>query len=177
MLLFINLKSVRLGFSSSPPLGFPWGYNFFLCSVACLGPPSQEVRIGLLTHAALVAVFPGCHLSLQLSPNYSWLSTRLFLVVTGFSSLTVVMKHLLMLSWGTSSVMDLRSLGVSGLSNIRHPLSGGPAEVHDASACAPAAFIHGSALFIQSHLEAFSAASVLFRMALLLLSPVMPNAV
>ena len=61
--------------------------------------------------------------------------------------------------------------------NIRHPLSGGPAEVHDVSACAPAAFNHGSALFIQSHLEAFSAASVLLRMALLLLSPVMPRAV
>ena len=27
-----------------------------------------------------------------------------------------VVKHLLMLSWGTSSVMDLRSLSVSGLS-------------------------------------------------------------
>lgn len=89
----------------------------------------------------------------------------------------VVVKHLLMHSWGTSSVMDLRSLGVSGLSHIRHPLSGGPAEVHDASACAPAALSHGSALFIQSHLEAFSAASVLLRMALLLLSPVMPSAV
>lgn len=36
---------------------------------------------------------------------------------------------------------------------------------------------HGSALFIQSHLEAFSAASVLLQMALLLLSPVMPSAV
>lgn len=52
--------------------------------------------------------------------------------------------------------MVLRSLCVSGLSNIRHPLSGGPAEVHDASACAPAAFNHGSVPFIQSHREAFS---------------------
>lgn len=64
-----------------------------------------------------------------------------------------------MYSWGTSSVMDLSSLAV-GPSHIRQPLSDGPAEGRDVLACAPATFVHGSALLNQSHLEAFSAASV-----------------
>lgn len=52
--------------------------------------------------------------------------------------------------------------------------------LEQASTCALAAVDHGSALLVQSQLEAFSAASVLVQMALLLLlllSPVMPCAV
>lgn len=91
-------------------------------------------------------------------------------------SVSVVVKHLLMYSWGTSSVMNLSSLAV-GPPHIRQPLSDGPAEGRDVLACAPATFVQGSALLNQSHLEAFSAASVLLRMAVLLLTPVMPSAV
>lgn len=59
-----------------------------------------------------------------------------------------------------------------------HPRPGNPAVVDQAAACVQVAFTcpHGSPLWIQSHLEAFSAASVVFLMALLLADPVMPNA-
>ena len=65
-----------------------------------------------------------------------------------------------------------------GSFNIRHPRPGDPASVDQAVTCVQVAFAcpHGSPLLIQSHLEAFSAASVMFLMALLLAVPVMPRA-
>lgn len=51
---------------------------------------------------------------------------------------------------------NLRSLGVSSLVSITHSCSGNPTEVGQASACALAAFDHGSTLFIQSHIEQWS---------------------
>lgn len=47
---------------------------------------SQKMRFGLPTLPTPVAVSPCCLLSLQSSPIYSWLSTSLFLVATGFAS-------------------------------------------------------------------------------------------
>lgn len=62
-------------------------------------------------------------------------------------------------------------MGVSGLSNIIHPHPGDLTP-----ACALAA-THGSSFFIQRHLDALSAASVVDAMALLLLLPAMLSAV
>lgn len=50
---------------------------------------------------------------------------------------------------------------ILGLSSIRHPLPGNPAEVGQALVCVRAALDHGSPLFTQSHLEAFFDAPVL----------------
>ncbi len=61
----VNLWSVRLEISSSPPLGISWGYLSIGLSVACLGSLSRKIQAGVLTHTVPGAVFPCRQLSLQ----------------------------------------------------------------------------------------------------------------
>lgn len=74
--------------------------------------------------------------------------------------------------WDTSSVMFLSSLRVSGLSTSYTLTQATQPELTEL-ACVPVAQAHSSLLLSQSHLEAFSAASMLDLMALLLAVPVM----
>ncbi len=71
------VESIRLGCSSSPPLGHPWGYFFLRFIVAFMGVPLTED-----TDWVASPYCPGCRLSklslsLQSSPNFLWLPTSL----------------------------------------------------------------------------------------------------
>lgn len=68
-------------------------------------------------------------------------------------------------------------IGCFGSFSIRQPSQGNPVEVEKSPARVPAAFVHESALLIQSQLVAFFAASVAGLMAFLSASPVMPSSV
>ena len=62
-----------------------------------------------------------------------------------------------------------------GCFNIIHPHPGDPARIDQVLTCVYVACTHGSPLLIHSHLEAFSAASVVVLMAFLCRAPVMPS--
>lgn len=64
-----------------------------------------------------------------------------------------------------------------GFFNIRPLHPGDPSGVDQVPDCIPAALIHGFALFIQSHLVAFCATSVMVHMGLLFAAPVTPSLV
>ncbi len=76
-------------------------------------------------------------------------------------------RNISWMHWNASSVMYPGIIGCFGSRNIIHPRPGDPARVDQAPTYVPVA-IHGSALLIQSHLVAFSAASLADWMALLL---------
>ncbi len=73
-----------------------------------------------------------------------------------------------------SSVMYPGIIGCFVSRNIIHPHPGDPAGVDQAPTCVPVA-IHGSALLIQSHLVAFSAASFADWMDIFLATPETPK--
>ncbi len=69
-------------------------------------------------------------------------------------------------------------IGSFGSYNIRHPHPGDPAGVDQTPTCVQLALAppHRPLLLIRSHLESFSAASVMFLMAFVLPIPVIPSA-
>ncbi len=83
-------------------------------------------------------------------------------------------RNISWMHWNASSVMYPGIIGCFGSRNIIHPRPGDPAGVDQAPTYIPVA-VHGSALLIQSHLVAFSAASHAYRMALFLATPVTPK--
>lgn len=86
-------------------------------------------------------------------------------------------RYILWMCWDTSSVMYPGFIGCVGSHNIIHTHPGDPASVDQTLACIPAGLAHGSPLFIHSHLEALSAASVATLMAVLFAGPLMPSTV
>ena len=66
-------------------------------------------------------------------------------------------------------------IGCFRFRHIMHPCPGDPARVDQALTCVPAALVHGSPLFIHSHLEVLSASSVAAMMAFFLIGQLMPK--
>ena len=80
----------------------------------------------------------------------------------------VYARNISWMPWDASSVMYPGIigcfgviLGSLGVFNIIHPHPGDPAGVDQVLTCVPVA-VHGSALLIQTHLVAFSAASLAY---------------
>ncbi len=89
----------------------------------------------------------------------------------------IVYRYIRRCAGTQSSVLLLRSLGVSGLSTSDTLPSGDSAGVDQAPTCVPAALTHSSDLLIQIHLDTLSAASVIDLIALLFAATMMPSRV